>query len=878
MNTSSNEMSIFAQTIMLQKYSKLKIDGSMETWPEIAYRVAKNVLTAVSASQEQIDATAKLIAQRKFIPGGRYLYASGMPFHQVQNCVLNRADDSREGWADHLHKAAMALMTGAGLGVGYSLVREKGAVIKRTGGTASGPIPLMLMTNECGRGFQQGGSRRSAIWAGLNWKHPDIFEFIALKDWSPEVRALKAKDFNFPAPMDMTNISVGLDDEFFEAYNRNSHPKHSWAQEVYWETTRRMLETAEPGFSVDTGENAGEDLRNAPVCGSTNILTIGGYQPVEKLIDRPITVWTGSQWATDVVFKKTNDAANIVRVSMTGGREIRCDETHPFFVERYKGKGARRKFTDVDKVAAGMLQPGDVLHVSLPETLNVTQRDVYGYTLGYVYGDGSFTDAGGAEITFCTDESKLCADEVRDHCLLSSINENDSRGFKRAYFSVDPSWKGRSKDVFPEETGQVGPVYAASFLAGLFDADGNWEPTQKRIRLASKHEGFLRGVARLLEQNGILASVSKSGFSTYGKAQTYQLVVMSEYNQKFADFVPTVRLKPELEGYTAYRASQIKVLSVEEDGVEAVYCADVKVPEHSFQAEGVIISNCTEVTSRDDSDICNLGSINMAQIESLEEMQEVVTLGTQFLLAGTVYSDLPYDKIGEVREKNRRLGLGLMGLHEWLLKKGLRYEPNAELAKYLGIYATSTDIAAVYADALGVSRPVKTRAIAPTGTIGIMAETSGGIEPIFCVAYKRRYLKGDTWMYQYVLDPVAKRLIDAGVPWDSIEDAYTLAENPERRIAFQAWLQGYVDHAISSTLNLPEWGTPQNNAEGVKGFGDMLMTYLPKLRGITCYPDGARGGQPLTRVKYPTAMKHVDQIFVEAMDVCDLTKGSTCGS
>jgi ribonucleoside-diphosphate reductase alpha chain len=58
----------------------------------------------------------------------------------------------------------------------------------------------------------------------------------------------------------------------------------------------------------------------------------------------------------------------------------------------------------------------------------------------------------------------------------------------------------------------------------------------------------------------------------------------------------------------------------------------------------------------------------------------------------------------------------------------------------------------------------------------------------------------------------------------------------------------------------------------------MLIKYLPKLRGITCYPDGARGGQPLTAVKYATAMKHTGEIFVESADICDITKGGTCGA
>lgn len=542
-------MAKFAHDIMEQKYAHDK-RGRKETWQEIAERVASNVLGSVDAKSELVAKVTKAIAERKFMPGGRYLYASGRPFHQVQNCLLLRVEDSREGWADLAQKCMMALQTGAGIGVDYSLLRARGEPIRKTGGLASGPVELMKIINEVGRGVRQGGSRRSAIWAGLNWKHKDVLEFVHAKDWSPEVRALKAKDFNFPATLDMTNISVLLDDEFFKAYGNDKHKLHQHAHLVYWDVVKQMLKTGEPGFSIDVGENAGETLRNA----------------------------------------------------------------------------------------------------------------------------------------------------------------------------------------------------------------------------------------------------------------------------------------------------------------------------------------CTEVTSRDDSDICNLGSINMARVESVEEMKELVDICTAFLLAGTVYSDVPYACVDQVRTRNRRLGLGLMGLHEWLLVRGKKYGPDDELARYLDVYASSGEAAEKYAKEWNLSVPIKTRAIAPTGTIGIIAETTTGIEPIFCVAYKRRYMKGDTWNYQYVIDPTAKRLIEAGIEPEAIEDAYDLSRTPEARIAFQAWVQKWVDHAISSTLNLPEWGSKENNENLVRDFGNMLVKHLPELRGITVYPDGARGGQPLNAVKYATAIRHVGEVFVEQMDVCDLTKAGSCNS
>lgn len=544
-------MSDFQKEIYQLRYSHTRGDGTKETWDEIAHRVVTNVLSAVDVSKDTKDQLIQYVKELKFIPGGRYLYASGRPYKQTQNCFLFRAQDSREGWADLTQKSMMCLMTGGGVGSDYSLIRAEGKPIRKTGGFATGPISLAQIVNECGRYVKQGGQRRSAIWGGLNWQHEDIIKWIHTKDWSPEVRKLKEDNFSFPATLDMTNISVLLDDEFFEAYNDETHPKHSQAYNVYWETVRQMLKKSEPGFSVDVGKNRGETLRNA----------------------------------------------------------------------------------------------------------------------------------------------------------------------------------------------------------------------------------------------------------------------------------------------------------------------------------------CTEISSKDDSDVCNLGSINLARIESAEEMKDVTELGTLFLLAGTLYSDVHFALIDQVRTKNRRLGLGLMGLHEFLLKRGKSYAPDKELEGYLKIYSGNKRYSNAWADRWEISRPVKARAVAPVGTIGIVAGTTTGIEPLFCPSFKRRYLKGKDWHYQYVINDVAQKLVDeCGIDPDTIEDAYSLAEKPEKRLAFQAWVQEFVDHCISSTMNLPAWGTELNNENTVHSFGEHFLTYLPKLRGLTVYADGSRGGQPLVPVKYNTARKHLGEVFVEGVDICDITKAGSCSS
>lgn len=221
-----------------------------------------------------------------------------------------------------------------------------------------------------------------------------------------------------------------------------------------------------------------------------------------------------------------------------------------------------------------------------------------------------------------------------------------------------------------------------------------------------------------------------------------------------------------------------------------------------------------------------------------------------------------------------------MGIHEWLLKKGYKYEVTPELHEWLKVYESESERSAnEHCERLYISKPVAYRAIAPTGSIGILAGTTTGIEPLFAVAYKRRYLTdGTKWKYEFVVDSTADLLIrEYGLKPEQIDTAYKLSHDFERRIKFQADVQDYVDMSISSTINLPSWGSKGNSEQDVKRFAEILSQYAPRLRGFTCYPDGSRGGQPITEVSYEEAVQHRGVIFSEH-DVCEITnRGGTCG-
>lgn len=253
----------FAENTFRNKYAQ----GPNDTWDALAERLVEDVCgtrwgtTNALLSKDDRDTLALYIKEQKFMPGGRYLYYAGRPAKFYNNCYLLRAEeDTREEWADLSWRAMTCLMTGGGIGADYSRLRPSGKVLQRTGGKASGPLPLMYCLNEIGRNVMQGGSRRSAIYASLNWQHEDITLFLGAKNWSDDLKRLKEKDFNFPAPLDMTNISVNYDDA---ATGYNGLWGSLATNNVFLENCRQAMMTGEPGFSFNFGDKQEETLRNA---------------------------------------------------------------------------------------------------------------------------------------------------------------------------------------------------------------------------------------------------------------------------------------------------------------------------------------------------------------------------------------------------------------------------------------------------------------------------------------------------------------------------------------------------------------------------------------------------------------------------------------
>lgn len=860
----------FGEDIFNHKYAH----EDCETYPALCRTLVEDVCRDKMAQDEK-DQLVQYMVDWKVVFGGRYLYYAGRNSKFFNNCYLLKAEeDNREDWANLSWKAESCLMTGGGIGVDYSVYRPSGELLRKTGGLSSGPIPKMYMINEIGRNVMQGGSRRSAIYASLNWKHGDIEEFLKAKNWDEQSIAdigysfgdIKKKDFNFNAPLDMTNMSVNYDTDWLTNYWKTGD-----VGEVFRQNIRLALRTAEPGFSFNFFDRENETLRNACQPENATVLTPKGITKLKNVSIGDV-IWSGNQW-TKVTHKWSSGVRPVYKYTTTTG----------YFL----GTSDHRVVEDGEKVE---VQNAETIDWCVGDSSLLTDYiDASAVMDGLVVGDGAVHKASNnlVHLFIGNNDCDYFDSEIKNHIVKPRPGLSEKAYEIKTTIKPEELPKTYARYV-PDRYYYGDEMVKRSFLRGLFSANGTI--SGGRVCLKQTSRKLIVQVQEMLSSLGIHSYITtnkgkdiKFANGVYKCKKSYDINITSGRSlfKTYIGFIQKYKQNKIEEGSPVrYTTSSIK--SVEYINDEEVFHITVDAPKHTYWTGGVLVSNCTEVTSSDDSDVCNLGSINLAAISDVEELSDVVILATKFLLCGTLVADLPYAKIAEVREKNRRLGLGLMGLHEWLLQRNEQYEVTPELHRWLTVYKRVSDnTSKSFAEHLGVSKPVANRAIAPTGSIGILAGTTTGIEPLFATAYKRRYLKnGARWHYQYIVDSTARTLVEEyGLDPDSIDTALTLANDYERRIKFQADVQDYVDMAISSTINLPKWGSPLNNEDRVNDFAETLAKYSHRLRGFTCYPDGARGGQPLVAIPYSEAVdKHGTEFEEESHDICDITgHGGACG-
>jgi len=286
---------------------------------------------------------------------------------------------------------------------------------------------------------------------------------------------------------------------------------------------------------------------------------------------------------------------------------------------------------------------------------------------------------------------------------------------------------------------------------------------------------------------------------------------------------------------------------------------------------------------------CALGSINLANmVQAMNDVVDIdwdrlrraVHVGVRFLDDVIEVNRDPLPEIAEATRRSRKIGLGVMGFAECLILLGVSYDSDEavawadrliafiadesrqasrELAEQRGVFPEWGQ--SVYAASNERVRNATRLSVAPTGTLSIIAGTSGGIEPLFALAYRREHTLGGEPLVE--VNPIFLRYIEerhlntekrldeilatgsarnlTDLPPQIRQLFVTATEIPaHQHLRIQHAFQRHVDNAVSKTINLPEEADQEEVAHAY------LEGWRLGLKGVTIYRSGSKAGQVLT--------------------------------
>lgn len=288
---------------------------------------------------------------------------------------------------------------------------------------------------------------------------------------------------------------------------------------------------------------------------------------------------------------------------------------------------------------------------------------------------------------------------------------------------------------------------------------------------------------------------------------------------------------------------------------------------------------------------CDLGAIVLPRYVSdfgdvlWDEMAQTIRTAVRFLDNVLSVNEYPLPEIRDNCNNVRRIGLGIMGLHDMLIQLGYRYSSKSaiefvdQLMDFIKIeaYKASINLAKekgpfpVYQEEFLQSGFIKRAipkelqkeikqhgirncallTIAPTGTTGMVSNVSTGIEPIFAPAYWRRFYRptddgSRSLDKELVINPHWADLEKQGKSLDVLEGAYDI--DPDNHFLMQQVCQKHIDNATSKTINLPA-------NYSVDSLSDLWLEYLPEVKGTTFYRAGSRGEEPLEAIPLGLAQR-----------------------
>lgn len=664
------------EKVFLDRYSlKDKAGNPIEKNPEEMWRRVARGISQVEKRGKRKEWEEKFYSAMedfKFVPGGRVLAGAGTGYAVTfYNCfVIPSPPDSRDGILDNLKAMIEIMARGGGVGVNISSLRPKGTRVRKVNGFSSGPCNwaemYSLATHDI---IQQGGSRRGALMLMLWDWHPDIEEFITVKQ---DLRRING-----------ANLSVCASDSFMEAVKQDSdwdlvfpdiedpqydkkwdgileHWKKRGGKVVRYKTIKaRYLwdliceaawRSAEPGLVFMERYNKWYNnwywntinCVNPCITGDTLVATTKGLQSMRKLYETGMpfrVIVNGKDYLSTHV--KLTGVKPVYRLKTREGYQLRLTKDH-------------KVFTSEGKKETGELKTGDKILLTTGGSFGTIGTLDEGRVLGWLVGDGSMKQDV-ATLFFYRKEKQELAPQFA--LMVEKMVEGEqvtSRAYPIApqYIELEDKavvesirlWRianrygitHANKYIVPEKVLQGSEEFQRGFLQGIFSSDGSVQGTLQKgvsVRLTSVSRELLGDVQRLLLNFGIVSKLyenrrvkqerllpdGKGGTKSYECQAYHELVISKASLVQFAALVGFLqeekqeRLRMLLSLYTRgpYKESfTATFIELEQDGVEEVF--DITVADiHRFSANGLIVSNCGE-EGLPNWGVCNLASLNLS--------------------------------------------------------------------------------------------------------------------------------------------------------------------------------------------------------------------------------------------------------------------------
>jgi ribonucleoside-diphosphate reductase alpha chain len=806
-----------------------------------------------------------------------------------------------------------------------SVLRPKGSPVNNAAIFSSGSVSFMELLSTTTGTIGQAG-RRGALMITIRVDHPDVVDFINVKK---DLRRVNYANISVKVTDEfMRAVERDADFELHFKNEKVEQRKIVKARDIWKQLIKAAWESSEPGVifwdSVkrdSTTEYNKMEVEGVNPCvtGDTLVRTPDGWKEVQTLKpgDKIVTAYGATKPITHVEVRENED---VYQVEFSDGGKVLATRGHIFHIRR---KGSTNKFWDKDTRLSD-LREGDMVRtsvVNLPpnnpvETFGIPDRE-YGFLIGVLLGDGCYTPkviAGG--------QAKIASDAREEGWnkrlmesfgpIAPSLHLSPSKRDNGAYIylyrngsafilnnTLLKPGKSFEKEI-PIEYVNANQAFHRGLIDGIFSTDGNVDlnSTNPLLRIGSSSRKLLEGIRLILAPYGIRCRIYKAkytgkhdigGRKISHKQGYHNLVILGDDLRRFRTIFSLShpdkqwKLEKTKDLSCGGTLDYAKVKNIKYVGKSKVY--DIFEEEtDTWVTNGYVSRGCSEQTL-ENYGCCCLGSINLSAFVKdpftdhanvdWDGLVKAAQFGVRFLDNVLDYNSdkhpLPQQKAASLW--SRRIGVGITGLGDLLIKLGLKYDEEATVEFVDKLFERITNVIYDYSTELAkekgafpafdaekhLSQPfiqrldqkvkdkIRTQGIRngavttvpPVGSGSILAGCSSGIEPVFALFYIRRSKSLSEGEFR-VYHPLVKEYMAVhNVRNESELPSYFVTAHqirPEMRVEMQAAIQKHIDTAISSTVNLPQ-DISLDQVERI-----YFLAWKARCKGITVFREGSREG------------------------------------